>query len=58
MISDSIEIESKKDNKSAIHYILNVKEKYIEQKPTDKNRIGTSIKLKLHDDYVEKLKML
>lgn len=32
MISDSIEIESKKDEKSAIHYILNVKEKYIEQK--------------------------
>lgn len=57
MISDSIEIESKKDNKSAIHYILNVKEKYIEQKPTDKTRIGTSIKLKLHDDYVEKLKI-
>ncbi len=57
MISDSIEIESKKDNKSAIHYILNVKEKYIEQKSTDKNRIGTSIKLKLHNDYVEKLKI-
>lgn len=57
MISDSIEIESKKDNKSAIHYILNVREKYIEQKPTHKNRIGTSIKLKLHDDYVEKLKI-
>lgn len=57
MISDSIEIESKKDNKSAIHYILNVKEKYIEQEPTDKTRIGTSIKLKLHDDYVEKLKI-
>ncbi len=57
MISDSIEIESKKDNKSAIHYILNVKEKYIEQKPTDRNKIGTSIKLKLHNDYVEKLKI-
>lgn len=56
MISDSIEIESKKDDKSAIHYILNVKEKYIEQKITDKKRIGTSIKLKLHDDYLEKLK--
>jgi HSP90 family molecular chaperone len=57
MISDSIEIESKKDNKSAIHYILNVKEKYIEQKPTDKKRIGTSIKLKLHNDYVKKLEI-
>lgn len=56
MISDSIEIESKKDGKSAIHYILNVKEKYIEQKVTDKKKIGTSIKLKLHDDYIEKLK--
>jgi hypothetical protein len=56
MISDSIEIESKKDNKSAIHYILHVKEKYIEQKVTDKKKIGTSIKLKLHDDYIEKLK--
>jgi hypothetical protein len=56
MISDSIEIESKKDDKSAIHYILSVKEKYIEQKVTDKKRIGTSIKLKLHDDYIEKLK--
>jgi len=57
MISDSIEIESKKDTKNAIHYILNVKEKYIEQKVTDKKRIGTSIKLKLHDDYIEKLKI-
>lgn len=57
MISDSIEIESKKDDKDAIHYILNVKEKYIEQKVTDKKKIGTSIKLKLHDDYVEKLKI-
>lgn len=56
MISDSVEIESKKDDKSAIHYILNVKEKYIEQKVIDKKRIGTSIKLKLHDDYIEKLK--
>ncbi len=56
MISDSIEIESKKDNKSAIHYILNVKEKYIEQKDTNKKRVGTSLKLKLHDDYIEKLK--
>ena len=55
MISDSIEIESKKDEKSAIHYILNVKEKYIEQKITTKKRVGTSLKLKLHDDYIEKL---
>lgn len=57
MISDSIEIESKKDDKEAIHYILNVKEKYIEQKVIDKKKVGTSIKLKLHDDYVEKLKI-
>ena len=57
MISDSIEIESKKDEKSAIHYILNVKEKYIEQKTTTKKRVGTSLKLKLHDDYIEKLEI-
>lgn len=57
MISDSIEIESKKDDKNAIHYILNVKEKYIEQKNTNKKKVGTSIKLKLHDDYIEKLKI-
>ena len=57
MISDSIEIESKKDEKSAIHYILNVKEKYIEQKTTTKKKVGTSLKLKLHDDYIEKLEI-
>ncbi len=57
MISDSIEIESKKDEKNAIHYILNVKEKYIEQKITTKKRVGTSLKLKLHDDYIKKLEI-
>ena len=56
MISDTIEIESKKYYKEAIHYILNVEDKYIEKKKTTRERIGTSIKLKLHDDYIEKLK--
>lgn len=50
-----LKFESKKDDKSAIHYILNVKEKYIEQKVIDKE-LAISIKLKLHDDYIEKLK--
>lgn len=55
MISDTIEIESFKEGYNPIHFIMNVKDKYIEQLPTTKNQNGTNIKLKLHDDFFDKI---
>lgn len=56
MISDTIEIESFKEECKPIHFIMNVKDKYIEQLSTKKNTNGTRIKLKLHDDFFDKIK--
>lgn len=60
MVSDSIEIESLKyndflDTAKPIHYILNLKDKFTEQRKGTKNTFGTKITLKLRPDYINKL---
>lgn len=55
MVSDSIEIESCKTGYASIHYIMNISDKYITKLPTKFDKNGTRIKLKLHDNFLEKL---
>ncbi|MCX6050958.1 MAG: ATP-binding protein [Campylobacterales bacterium] len=55
MVSDTIEIESYKKDSNPIHYVMNIGDKYISKLTTSKNKNGTRIKLKLHDDFFEKL---
>lgn len=62
MVSDSIEIESMKcytptEKASPINYVLNINNKFIEQRPKARNRFGTIIRLKLRKDYVNKLRV-
>ena len=55
MVSDSIEIESFKEGYLPIHYVMDISNKYITKLTTSFNTHGTRIKLKLHDDFLEKL---
>ncbi len=55
MVSDTIEIESYKEGSIPIHYTMDISNKYISKYPTQTNRHGTRIKLRLHSDFYEKL---
>jgi Histidine kinase-, DNA gyrase B-, and HSP90-like ATPase len=59
MVSDSIEIDSLKyysptEVAKPIHYILNVDQKFIDERRGAKNTYGTTISLKLKEDYAKK----
>lgn len=62
MVSDIIEIESYKYEKGInkndpVHCTLYLEDRFIDIKPSKKSSFGTKIKLKLHDAYVDKLKI-
>jgi molecular chaperone HtpG len=62
MVSDTIEVDSLKFNKAniksePINYTLNFNDRYIDKKKTEKNSFGTTIRLNLHKEYAEKLKI-
>jgi HSP90 family molecular chaperone len=62
MVSDTIEIDSYKYEKGInkndpINCTLYLEDRYIDIKPSTKSSFGTKIKLKLHDEYADKLKI-
>ncbi|MCP4052603.1 MAG: hypothetical protein GY739_05960 [Mesoflavibacter sp.] len=62
MVSNTIEIESYKYQKSIekcrpISYTLHFEDRYIDKKNNNKMSFGTRIRLSLHDEYAEKLKI-
>jgi len=55
MVSNTIQIESKKENEDPINFAMNIKDRYIEEHQTTIQNIGTNIKLILNDDFAKNL---